>query len=326
MYELFKINYMKLLKTLFLSLISSSAAFAQAPAGGNAPDARPVAPFPTLLDQPMFYFWVIFISVLLFVILSLVKAIHVLADARLKPALAHSSVAEKVKRKTAWQKMMDALTRSVPVEREKDVLLDHNYDGIMELDNKLPPWWVWGFYITIFFAFAYIIYYHMSGVGKLPQAEYQAELTAAALEKEERIRMNANYVTDENVVMLTDADALKEGASIFQKNCLACHGDKGQGGVGPNMTDEYWLHGGGIKNIFHTISEGVPSKGMISWKSQLSPKQIQQVASFLMTLVGTNPPGAKEPQGDVYSAGTDSTQTTEAVIDTAKAVLIKVKV
>lgn len=110
----------------------------------------------------------------------------------------------------------------------------------------------------------------------------------------------AENVTAESVVAFKDEAMITEGHETFTKLCSACHLNDGGGQVGPNLTDEYWLHGGGIKNIFRTISEGVPSKGMISWKSQLSPKQIQQVASFVLTLKGTKPATAKEPQGEIW--------------------------
>jgi cytochrome c oxidase cbb3-type subunit 3 len=316
---------MKLLKTVLFFFISITIVHAQGPVSGAVAEARPVAPFPHILDEPAFYYWVLFAALMLFIIYALVHSLNVLSKALNKNEIPEAVAVEKVKRKTAWSKLIEALTRSVPVEQEKDVLLDHNYDGIMELDNKLPPWWVWGFYLTIVFAFVYIVYYHMSGVGKLSIAEYTEEMDKAAFEKAERIRLDAEYVTDANVIRLTDAAVVKEGAATFQKNCLACHGDKGQGNVGPNLTDQYWLHGGGIKNIFHTITEGVPSKGMISWKAQLSPKQIQQVASFVMTLAGTKPQGAKDPQGDLYTESADTAQVSVAKMNITKTDSIKAR-
>jgi cytochrome c oxidase cbb3-type subunit 3 len=196
----------------------------------------------------------------------------------------------------------------VPVQQEADVMMDHDYDGIRELDNQLPPWWKWGFYFTILFAVFYLYYYHVSGQGKLQLGEYADELKQAQIAAEERKEHSANFITDANVNAFTSQKEISEGKNIFMKNCIACHGNAGQGNVGPNLTDDYWLHGGGIKNIFHTITEGVPIKGMISWKTQLAPKQIQEVASFVLTLHGTNPQGAKEPQGEIWTeqAKTDS--------------------
>jgi cytochrome c oxidase cbb3-type subunit 3 len=189
---------------------------------------------------------------------------------------------------------------SVPVEKEKDVLLDHDYDGIKELDNNLPPWWKYGFYFTIVFAVVYMFYYHVSGAGNLQLAEYQNELDLAAQQKAERMKAQANYVTEDNVVALTAAGDISEGKQVFMKLCAACHRADGGGQVGPNLTDEFWLHGGGIKNVFKTITYGVPNKGMLSWQSQLSPKQIQQISSYILTLKGSNPPAPKEQQGDKW--------------------------
>lgn len=201
---------------------------------------------------------------------------------------------------TLFSRIMHKLTASVPVSKEKDVLLDHNYDGIRELDNSLPPWWLYGFYITIAFAFLYMLHYHVSGTGKLQLDEYKEELVLAEQERLERQKLNAENITEDNVIALTDREGLNSGKDIYIKNCSPCHLANGGGQVGPNLTDEYWIHGGGIKNIFKTVLYGVPNKGMISWKAQLSPKQIQQVSSYVMSLHGSNPVGAKEPQGEKW--------------------------
>ncbi len=204
-------------------------------------------------------------------------------------------------KENAWTKFdRKFLTRAIPLEREADIMLDHNYDGIRELDNSLPPWWKWGFIFTIIFAVVYMISYHVSGTGKLQLQEYKDELTQAQIAKEERIKISGENVNEENVIVLTDVNGLAEGKNIFVKNCVACHLADGGGQVGPNLTDDFWIHGGGIKNIFATITNGVPAKGMISWKTQLVPKQIQQVASFILTLQGTKPLVAKDPQGDIW--------------------------
>ncbi len=217
---------------------------------------------------------------------------------------------DEVKKESLWSKVMKGLTRSVPIEQEADVMLDHNYDGIRELDNRLPPWWIWGFYFTIAFAVVYLLSFHVAGTAKLSLAEYQEEMDNAKKEREERMKNSADNITFENVTYLTDAGLIGSGKQTFEKLCVTCHGNAGQGNVGPNLTDDFWLNGGGIKNVFHTITEGVPAKGMISWKSQLTPKQIQQVASFILTLHGTNPEGAKEAQGEkwVEEVKTDSVE------------------
>lgn len=142
----------------------------------------------------------------------------------------------------------------------------------------------------------------------------------AEKEKQAYLAQMANKVNEENVTALTDPAEIAEGKNIFLTNCATCHGKEGQGGAGPNLTDDYWLHGGGIKNVFKTIKYGVPQKGMIAWETQLSPKQIQQVASYILTLRGTNPPGAKEPQGELWKEENISTNADTTLIqkDTTK--------
>lgn len=183
---------------------------------------------------------------------------------------------------------------------EKDILLNHNYDGIMELDNRLPPWWLALFYVTIAFAVFYVPYYHIFTDWSSAK-EYEEEMAAAKKEIAAYQKTHGGGITDETVKLLTDEPSLAEGQKIYAKNCVACHAADGGGGVGPNLTDKYWLHGGGIKNVFHTITNGVPEKGMIAWKTSLTPKQIQQVASYvLVKLQATTPADPKEPQGEPY--------------------------
>lgn len=188
----------------------------------------------------------------------------------------------------------------VPIEREGDILLEHAHDGIRELDNRLPPWWVNMFVVTILWAGGYMYYYHFGGSGPSSSEEYKTEMEIAKKQKAMALAGKAEAVNEESVTALTDASALADGEATFKSVCAACHGQKGEGGVGPNMTDEYWIHGGGIKNVFKTVKYGVPEKGMISWQSQLKPSDMQKVASYILTLKGTNPPNAKAPQGEIW--------------------------
>jgi cytochrome c oxidase cbb3-type subunit 3 len=224
---------------------------------------------------------------------------------------------EKEFKSSLWS-LKHVLTRSVPIEKEATIQFEHEYDGIRELDNVLPPWWLWMFYTTIAFSFVYLIHYHITpikalekigfvGPGVGQEELYKMEMEQAEKEKQAYLAQMANKVNEENVTALTDPTEIAEGKNIFLTNCATCHGKEGQGGAGPNLTDDYWLHGGGIKNVFKTIKYGVPQKGMIAWETQLSPKQIQQVASYILTLRGTNPPGAKEPQGEVWKEENIST-------------------
>ncbi len=190
------------------------------------------------------------------------------------------------------------LTKAVPLEKEADMLLDHDYDGIKELDNALPPWWKYGFYITIFLAVIYLLKYEMWHTGPNPTEEYTSEMTTAKEEVDAYLASMKNNV-DEKTVTMSDAAGIAAGQVTFAKTCVACHGAKGEGGVGPNLTDDYWLHGGSVADLFKTIKYGYPDKGMQSWQSTYSPIQMQELASYIKTLKGTNPPNAKAPQGDL---------------------------
>ena len=197
------------------------------------------------------------------------------------------------------KKFNQLITGAAPLEKEQEILLDHDYDGIKELDNRIPPWFHAMFWGTIIFSIIYMISYHVIGSGDVQENEYVAEVQAAALERDILIRSGA-FINEETVKFKSDAATLSSGKEIYDKNCATCHGFKGEGLVGPNLTDKYWVHGGGIKNIFKTIKYGVPQKGMISWESQLAPNKMQEVASYILTLEGTNPPNGKAPEGDVW--------------------------
>lgn len=207
-----------------------------------------------------------------------------------------------------WDRLYKRWTAAVPVEKEQDVMLDHNYDGIKELDNSLPPWWVAMFYMTIGFAVVYMTYYHFTDAGPGSAEEYEMEMERAERAVQAYLATQANLVDETNVTALTDAADLETGKNIFNANCAACHGMLGEGGVGPNMTDNYWIHGGSIKDVFKIVKYGVPEKGMIAWKSQLSTAEMHKVSSYILTLVGTNPPNAKEPQGDLYEPQADAVE------------------
>ncbi len=213
----------------------------------------------------------------------------------------NESAMVKVTQVSWLRKLYLRMVDSVPVQQEKDILLDHDYDGIKELDNNLPPWWKAGFYVTIIFAIVYMFHFHVFGSGKLQKQEYADEIRVAEQQRAERLKAAGENVNEGNVVLLADAESVTKGKESFEKLCTACHRADAGGQVGPNLTDEYWLHGGGIKNIFKTITYGVPDKGMISWKTQLSPKQIQQVASYVVSLQGSHPAGAKEQQGEIWT-------------------------
>jgi len=200
-----------------------------------------------------------------------------------------------------WTRMYKKWTDAVPVDQEGDVMLDHNYDGIRELDNSLPPWWVAMFYITIVIGVAYFGYYHVMDYGDSAREAYDKEMIIAEKEREIYLEKAANMVNETTVEALLDTESLAAGEAIYKGNCAACHGQLGEGGVGPNLTDKYWLHGHDIKGIFKTVKYGVPDKGMIAWKAQLRPADIHVVSSYILTLKGTNPPNGKAPQGEMVA-------------------------
>ncbi|MCB9364941.1 MAG: c-type cytochrome [Flavobacteriales bacterium] len=176
-------------------------------------------------------------------------------------------------------------------------LLDHEYDGIMELDNNLPPWWLYMFYGTIIFSIIYSFYFF--GMGDFNQQdELNTEIAVAEAQIAKYKEKNGPGIDENSAVLLTDAAQLEDGKAIYAKNCVACHAANGGGGVGPNLTDDAWLHGNTINDLFKVIKYGVPEKGMIPWESQLNPEQIQNVASFILTeFKGKNVKGGKAPQG-----------------------------
>ncbi|MCO6486254.1 MAG: c-type cytochrome [Saprospiraceae bacterium] len=197
-------------------------------------------------------------------------------------------------------RLYQRLTESVPVDREEDVMLDHGFDGIRELDNKLPPWWVALFYVTIIWGVGYMFYYHWGGSGPSSYEEYVEQVREGEEQAAAYLASQTSQIDEKNVTFLEDPAALEGGKTIFINNCAACHGQQGEGGVGPNFADDYYIHGGDIKDIFKVIKYGVPEKGMISWKSQLRPVDMQQVASYILSLRGTNPPNPKAPEGEPY--------------------------
>ncbi|WP_158844344.1 cbb3-type cytochrome c oxidase N-terminal domain-containing protein [Algibacter sp. L1A34] len=187
-----------------------------------------------------------------------------------------------------------------PIEQESEIILDHNYDGIKELDNNLPPWWVYAFYMSIIFAVVYFLKYQVFN-GDTQLDELETEIAEARISIEEYKKTAKDLVDFNTVTLLSDASDLKAGKATFETNCVACHMADGGGGIGPNLTDKHWILGGDIKHVFKTVSEGGRSgKGMIAWKSQLKPAQMAQVASYVLSLQGTAPANPKEPQGDIW--------------------------
>lgn len=188
--------------------------------------------------------------------------------------------------------------------RDDDRLVGHAYDGIQEYDNPLPGWWVWIFVATIVFSAAYWGYYQL-GPGPSVVAEYEAEARIAS-ERAAALAAREGAQSDETIVAVArDTGVMAKAKEAFVARCAVCHGPQGQGLIGPNLTDEYWLHGGRPTDIFRIISDGEVEKGMVPWKGVLAPQEIRALAAYIGTLRGSNPPNPKPPQGDrVAASGT----------------------
>lgn len=294
---------MKVLSVIALLLMMTAPSFAQDAAA--AAESVQTADSYSGLSATTFYFMVGVIAVELLVVFVLLYQLRVFLG---KTKLAENISAAPAKVKPAisvWQK----LNKFKPIEQEADIDLGHDYDGIRELDNRLPPWWLYGFYISILFAGIYLWRYHISQTAPLSHEEFQIAMNEAEIQKAAYLKKSANNVDENTVKKLTASTDLEAGQKVFTQNCAACHGKAGEGIVGPNLTDDYWLHGGGIKDVFKTIKYGWPEKGMRSWKDDLSPMQIAQVASYIKSIHGSNPPNAKPKQGDLYQeegSNTDS--------------------
>lgn len=218
-----------------------------------------------------------------------------------------------------WNKM----NKFKSIEEEASIDTGHSYDGIRELNNVTPPWFIAGFALSILFAIVYLYRYHVAESAPLQIEEYNMAVAEAKIKQAEYLKTQANNVDESSVVFL-GADGIAAGQALFASNCVACHGDKGQGAsVGPNLSDAYWLHKGSIQDIFKSIKYGWQEKGMKSWKDDFSPNQIAQIASYVYSLKGSNPAGAKEPQGDLFSEtaaspALDSNAMKTAAADTTK--------
>jgi cytochrome c oxidase cbb3-type subunit III len=308
----------KAVLSLALLCLSVSSLLAQEPNSGKSFWADPINS-PQLTLYLTLAVVAVTIVLLAVVLLYVVKVLNIMVwQAEIERA-AKLGIPLKA-RASWWQKMWDQMNAAVPVEREKDIELDHNYDGIRELDNHLPPWWTGLFYATIIWGVVYLVVYHVTDNLPLSQGEYQNELAAAEEQAKILKASQPQEAIDENTIQYTSDEAiLSRGKTVFvSNNCGSCHRNDGGGnGIGPNLTDEYWLHGGSIKNIFVTIDKGFVEKGMPAWGNVMSRKDVRDVAFYIMSLQGTNPADAKAPQGELYQPApgvesSDSTKTAAA--------------
>lgn len=294
-------------------------------AAGTASAQAYVAPRDTMNNQELFYLLLV-VNIFLFVVLLVqinllrgtMRAITGVFEEQ-RGAEAAQAVSPSV-----MQRVMGLLTRRPSKEEEeRDLLMHHEYDGIRELDNVLPPWWVWLFYGTIAWGVLYLVNMHVTQTWNDSHEEYAAEMERAKADIAAYVAKVGAAVDESTVTVTDDASALAAAKNTFTTYCAACHGPDAAGAetsVGPNLTDAYWLHGGGVKDIFKTIKYGVPEKGMISWKSQLKPNEIQGLASYILSLQGTGGPAQKAPQGELWQpAGSAPADSTAAPADSTAA-------
>ncbi len=199
-----------------------------------------------------------------------------------------------------YKNVTNFLIKPKQQDDEGEILLHHDYDGIKELDNNLPPWWVYLFYACIVFAVVYLVRFEIMGADN-QETELKKEMAQAQIDIAEYKKTAPDLMDENTVTLLTDAADLAAGKAIFTANCIPCHRADAGGQIGPNLTDDRWILGGGIKNVFHTlVNGGRDGKGMISWKGTLKPKQMQEVASYVLSLKGSNPKDPKAPEGEIW--------------------------
>ena len=278
---------------LLVSMLSmASPSFAQEEKVGAVVKTAAIGGMDTsafyLMNSVIFLEFLIIMGLLINIRFLIKKEQAKLADAGLSP----EEIRELKKTKLNW---WDKINKMKPISEEGTLVLDHEYDGIRELDNRLPPWWLYGFYVTIIFGVFYLWRFHISHTGPSSAEEYTASVEKAEMEVREYLKKKGDAVDENTVSLLVSADDLGEGKTIFQKSCASCHKETGAGDVGPNLTDDYWLHGNDIKSVFKTIRYGI--NAMPQWQNTYSNKQIAQVASYVKSLHGSNPPAPKPPQG-----------------------------
>lgn len=269
-------------------------------------DAQDAAPAATnFLNDPMLPLYLVTTLVFIVLLLVLFVAVYIIKVLNLvtrKVAEENAVRAGKiyVPEPSIVSRLWEQMNASVPVTEEKSIEMDHDYDGIKELDNHLPPWWKWLFYGTVAWSLVYLIVYHVSGSLPLSIQEYDDQVIAAEEAKQKFLASQPVATIDESTLSYTaDAEILEKGKKVFiTNNCQSCHRPDGGGNaIGPNLTDAYWLHGGTVKEIFVTVKNGVVEKGMPAWGKVMSPKDVRDVTFYIMSLQGSNPPNAKASQG-----------------------------
>lgn len=262
----------------------------------NAQDGAAQAAVSTTIggmSKTLFYTFASVLFLELFVIIALLVNIKFLVKNE-KSKYAGSVVSLPGRKTLSW---WDRFNKFKSIEQEADIDLGHDYDGIRELDNRLPPWWLYGFYITIVFAAIYLYRFHVSHTGPSSKEEYETAVAQADIKIKEYLKAKGDAVDENTVTLLSSAEDIAAGKQMFITTCAACHKANGAGDVGPNLTDDYWLHGNDVKSIFKTIRYGI--NAMPQWQNTYSNKQIAQLTAFVKFLYGSNPAGGKAPQGSL---------------------------
>lgn len=257
---------------------------------------------PAFIEYPTVLAFLLLVLLVIIAIEAVVSALENVMLQKLEGQARAAFLSEKNKQfEFTWLKnTYNKLLGQKPIEKEHEIVLDHNYDGIKELDNDLPPWWLYAFYLSMIFAVVYLVRFHVLNADNQID-ELQNEIAEARTAVEAYKKTAKNLVDINTVTLLTEAGDLNTGKAVFETNCVACHMADGGGGIGPNLTDKHWILGGDIKHVFKTVSEGGRSgKGMIAWKQQLKPLQIAQVASYVLSLQGTTPANPKAPEGNIW--------------------------
>lgn len=277
---------------LMLSILPASSILAQDPATTEATTTAAS----TIGGMPSSTFYlmatVIFLELGL-IIAMLINIRFLLKAEKIKLAVVNETEAVEIKKnQLSW---WDRFNKLRPVSQEAELDLGHEYDGIRELNNRLPPWWLYGFYVTIIVAGIYLWRFHVSHTGPSSKEEFETSVANAEIKIQDYLKAKGESVDENTVTLLTDAANLADGKSIFIKSCASCHTESGAGNVGPNLTDNFWIHGNDVKSIFKTIRYGI--NAMPQWQNAYSNKQIAQLTSYVKSLQGTNPPNPKAPQG-----------------------------
>lgn len=303
MYKELKSIFRKIAVMLFLGMGLRAAAFAQ---DAEAAVETPQGFWGGLMNTDPLLLAVLglIVLVMVLVLVTMISMVNISSYLIREIQLKNAPEGEHVETKSMWDKIYEKLVTGKLYDEKKErttMMLDHDYDGIREMDYGMPPWLTAIFVGTIVFAIAYLI--QMWGLGTLDDqiTEYENEMERAEMQIAAWREKQSNLIDESSVAFVDDAASLQAGKEIFIKECKACHAEDGGGGVGPNLTDNYWIHGGSISDVFSTIKYGVPEKGMISWQTKLNPGEMQNVSSYILTLVGTEPANPKDPQGELYT-------------------------